>query len=270
MKIGIINHLDNGGKCFDTLLSLGLDTCQLSCWDVTQMTDEVAETLKQEIKDKKINIPAFWAGYSGSLHWDLIDGPLTLGIVPVQYRKKRVKELKAWADFAHKIGIKNIISHFGFIPENMSDPNYWEVVDALREIALHCKDLGMGMWFETGQETPVTLLRTIEEVGTGNLGINLDPANLILYGKGNPIDALDVFGKYVTNIHVKDAIPPTCGTNLGQEVAPGKGSVRFPEFMQKLKKIGYSGEFIIEREISGEQQIKDMKQTITDLKEWWK
>ena len=272
MEIGIINRLTNDGKCFDKLLSLGLRTCQLSCWDCSLQNDpDLAQSIKKEIAEKNINVPAFWAGYSGTIaHWDLIDGPLTLGIVPIQYRRQRIKDLKGWIDFAHKVGIKNIISHFGFIPENMCDPMFWDVVDAIKEIAEYALQFDMGVWFETGQETPVTLLRTIECVDTGNLGINLDPANLILYGKGNPIDALDTFGKYVKQVHVKDGTPPTCGTLLGTEVVPGEGAVRFPEFMAKLKKIGFTGEFIIEREISGEQQIIDMKKTIVDLQNWWK
>lgn len=270
MKIGVINHIPDSGKCFDHLLNLGLNVCQLSSWDVTKNTDENAEKIKAEIKENNIDCRSFWAGYSGLTVWNFLDGPTTLGIVPTQYRRQRIKDLKGWIDFAHKIGIPNIITHFGFIPENMCDPLYWEVVDAIKEIAEYALQYNMGVWFETGQETPVVLLRTIEEIGTGNLGINLDPANLILYGKGNPIDALDVFGKYVEQIHVKDGLPPTCGNNLGVEVVPGEGAVRFPEFMAKLKKIGFKGEFIIEREITGEQQIKDIKRTITDLQEWWK
>ncbi len=106
------------------------------------------------------------------------------------------------------------------------------------------------------------MLRLIKEVGTGNLGINLDPANLILYGKGNPIDALDVFGEYVRNIHAKDGMYPTDPMRLGHEVKVGEGKVRYPEFVKKLDDIGFEGEFIIEREISGEQQRRDIKETI--------
>ena len=91
-----------------------------------------------------------------------------------------------------------------------------------------------------------------------NLGINLDPANLILYGKANPVDSLDVFGEYVVDIHAKDGCYPTDGKNLGREVPIGEGSVNFPVFIQKLKKIGYDGTLIIEREITGEQQSKDI------------
>ena len=126
----------------------------------------------------------------------------------------------------------------------------------------YCKKLGIGFWFETGQETPVTLLRFIEEVGLDNLGINLDPANLLLYGKGNPIDALHVFGKWVRSIHAKDGCPPTTGTELGPEVKVGTGFVRYPEFIPKLLDCGFTGDLTIEREIRGEQQNKDIRDTI--------
>lgn len=193
---------------------------------------------------------------------------MTLGLVPPEYRAQRVEELKRWADFASWIGAPAIITHCGFIPENMTDPEYLPVVDAIREVAQYCADRGIGFWFETGQETPVVLLRTIQRVGTGNLGINLDPANLILYGKGNPIDALDVIGPYVCNVHVKDGLYPTDGDHLGREVPVGQGKVRFPKFLKRLKEIGFDGELIIERETSGEQQVRDIRQAVNDLQRW--
>ena len=115
----------------------------------------------------------------------------------------------------------------------------------------------------------MVLLRVIEELGIGNFGINLDPANLILYGKGNPIDALDVFGQYVRNIHVKDGLYPTNGKELGREVQVGQGKVRFPEFMKRLLEIGFDGELIIEREIAeGEGQNHDIRETVANLQAW--
>ncbi|MBQ6257274.1 MAG: sugar phosphate isomerase/epimerase, partial [Clostridia bacterium] len=110
-------------------------------------------------------------------------------------------------------------------------------------------------------ETPVVLLRLFTAVNTGNLFINLDPANLILYGKGNPIDALDVFGGLVRGVHAKDGFYPTDGLELGQEVTVGDGKVNFPAFLKRLKEVGYDGSLTIEREITGEQQIKDILET---------
>ena len=113
--------------------------------------------------------------------------------------------------------------------------------------------------FETGQETPVTMLRCFEQVGTDNLAVNLDTANLILYGKANPVDALDVFGKYVRNLHAKDGFYPTTGHDLGCEVRIGDGKVDFRALFRKLKELGYDSYVTIEREISGEQQEEDIR-----------
>lgn len=268
MEIGVINMLANGGKCFGHVAQFGLHTCQLCSWNAAEATREIAETVKKESSAAGVRICGFWAGWAGPQAWDFKEGPTTLGLVPEEYRRDRVDTLKKWADFASWIGAPAIITHCGFIPENMTDSAYPGVVEAIHEVADHCNNLGIGFWFETGQETPVVLLRTIQRVGTPNLGINLDPANLLLYGKGNPIDALDVFGQYVRNVHVKDGFCPTDGENLGKEAPPGQGLVRFPEFVKKLKAIGFTGELIIEREIEGEQQIKDIRKTVEDLRLW--
>jgi sugar phosphate isomerase/epimerase len=147
----------------------------------------------------------------------------------------------------------------GFIPENPGDPVYGDLLAALRELAEHCGALGLEFWFETGQETPITLLRTIEDLGLPNLGINFDPANLLMYGKANPLDALDVFGRYVRGVHAKDGEYPTNGRELGVEKPLGQGRVNFPALIGKLRDLGYGGALTIEREISGEQQIADIK-----------
>lgn len=268
MEIGVLNSLRNGGACFDHVEQFGLKVCQLCAWDHAQMTDEVAEMVRRESARTGVRVCAVWAGWSGPAKWNFTEGPTTLGIVPRDQREKRVAELKKGADFAAACGVPAIITHAGFIPENMTDPEFPGVVDALRDVAVYCKERGLGFWFETGQETPVVLLRTFERIGTDNLGINLDPANLIMYGKGNPIDSLDVFGGYVRNVHAKDGLYPTNGEELGAEVPVGTGKVRYPEFIARLKEIGYTGELIIEREISGEQQTRDIRQTVEDLKAW--
>ena len=108
----------------------------------------------------------------------------------------------------------------------------------------------------------MTLLRAMQDiersVGEGTVGINLDPANLILYGKGNPVDALDVFGKYVGGVHGKDGLYPTDGNHLGRETPLGQGKVNYPAFIRRLKEVGYTGPITIEREISGEEQTRDI------------
>lgn len=236
-------------------------------WNPDIWDDQLAEKVADEAKREGVYITSFWAGYCPPCDWNFTTGPITLGLVPAAYRERRITELNRAGLFAKKLGVRAIITHVGFIPENADDPLFHDVVVAVREVAVHLEKLGLEFWFETGQETPVTLLRMIQEVNTPNLGINLDPANLILYGKGNPIDALDVFGKYVRNIHAKDGLYPTDPMKLGEEVKVGTGRVRFPDFVRQLKEIGFSGEFIIEREISGEQQARDILETVKYLQE---
>jgi sugar phosphate isomerase/epimerase len=217
------------------------------------------------MEETGIQVTSLWAGWPGPAAWNLVDGPTTLGIVPDEYREVRSAALKKAGEFAHQVGLPAIVTHLGFIPEEPKSPLFREVVDVVADIATFLKDLGLEFWFETGQETPVTMLRLIHEAGTGNLGINLDPANLILYGKANPIDALDVFGQYVRSVHAKDGLYPTDPMKLGHEVKIGEGRVRFPEFVRRLGEIGYEGAFIIEREISGPQQQADIADSIKYL-----
>ena len=243
---------------FAKLASIELNCCQLNVWNVALHTDENVEKIKAASEKYGIEITAVWAGWDGPCIWNFYDGPATIGIVPAAYREARVRQLKMGADFAYKLGVSDIITHCGFIPENPYDPDFIGVVGAIKHIANYIKPRGQWFLFETGQETPVTILRTIEEVGTGNLGVNLDTANLILYGKASTVDALEVFGKYVRNTHCKDGFYPTDGHNLGKEVALGEGKANFPAIVKKFKELGYTGPYVIEREISGEQQTKDI------------
>ncbi len=268
MQIGVINTLKNGGECFDHVAQFGLNVCQLQSWDVDLASPDIADAVVKSSSAADVGICGFWGGYPGPSNFNFREGPVTLGLVPQEFRAQRVEALKKWADFASRIGAPALITHCGFIPENMTDPEFDPVVEAIAEVASYCRERHIEFWFETGQETPVVLLRTIERIGTGNLGINLDPANLLMYGKGNPIDSLDVFGEYVRNIHVKDGLCPTDGDNLGEEVQVGQGKVRFPKFLQSLRNIGFDGELVIEREISGEKKVEDIRQTVQNLRKW--
>jgi len=265
--IGVMAGLRSGNPTMlNGVVNLGLKACQTCCWDMNFYTRENARKLSEEIWRSSIKVTSLWAGWPGAAVWDFVDGPSTLGLVPRRSRVMRIAALKKAADFAKWSGIPAIVTHLGFIPENPKDKLFQEIVAVVRNIAIYCKKANLEFWFETGQETPVTMLRLLLGTKMDNVGINLDPANLILYGKGNPIDALDVFGKYVKGIHAKDGLYPVDPMRLGHEVRVGEGKVCFPTFIKRLKEIGYKGAFIIEREISGEQQIRDIKKTIVYLK----
>jgi len=259
-KLGLIVSLRSDPKGeIEKVKNLGFQTCQVSCWDVSLYTREVAEKLKQAIVENEVEITTLWAGFSGKAVWNFTEGPLTIGLVPPDKRETRLKELRKASEFAEWIGIESLTTHVGFIPENPNNPIYISLIDVLKEVAEFLEDRGQSFWFETGQETPVTLLRTFEDVGADNLGVNFDPANLIMYGKANPIDALDIIGDYVRDVHAKDGEYPKSGRQLGEEKPLGEGRVNFPVFISKLKELNYSRSLTIEREISGPQQIVDIK-----------
>lgn len=160
------------------------------------------------------------------------------------------------------MGIPTVHTHCGFIPEDPNNRLYHEVVEAIREVASHCQRNGQSLLYEFGQETLVTLLMAILDVGLKNQGMNLDTANLILYGKGNPVDALDVIGTCVRGIHAKDGLYSTDPKNFGQQVSVGQGKVDFPKIIQRLKKLHYQGVITIEREISGPRQEEDIRKAM--------
>lgn len=264
MQIGVcvnFDEIDGMSRKFKDLKSEGFDNCQLISWKPELWNDENLEILKNLTEENGITISAFWCGWEGPCVWNFYDGQLTLGLVPPEYRTMRIKNLCDGANFAHKLGVKNVVTHMGFIPENPNDPQFAPFCVAVRQVAEHLKKNGQYLLFETGQETPVTMLRCFEKVGCDNLGVNLDTANLILYGKANPVDALDVFGKYVMNLHAKDGNYPTNGHDLGCEVRIGDGKVDFKALFKKLHELGYDSYVTIEREIFGEQQIKDIRES---------
>ncbi len=265
MRIGSLVELfqdtDVDGK-FAELRSMGMESCQLVCWDQKLMNEKTADRVNAAVSRHKVDITAFWCGWEGPKVWDFYDGQLTLGLVPEAFRFERMKMLEKGIDFAAMIHVRDVATHVGYMPENPYDPHYQGVLTCLKALVKQCKKNQQNFLFETGQETPVTLKRAIQDIekdtGKGNVGINLDPANLIMYGKANPVDALEVFGEYVMGIHGKDGKYPTDGHMLGEEVPLGEGKVNYPAFVAKLKEIGYAGDITIEREISGEEQKKDI------------
>ncbi|MBQ8254008.1 MAG: sugar phosphate isomerase/epimerase [Clostridia bacterium] len=261
MKLGVLVNLNDGNGIEEKIKAvkdMGFTSCQICCWDMNAYTDENVEKIQNALNENGVTISTLWCGWRGKAAWNFYEGQNTLGLVPNTMREERTEDLLAGSDFGKKLGVTQIATHVGFLPENPMSETYTEIVELLRRIAGHCKENGQYFLFETGQETPVTLRRTIEDIGLPNLGINLDPANLILYGKANPVDALDTFGQYVRDIHGKDGCYPTNGRELGEEKPLGEGKVNYPAFIARLKEIGYDGPITIEREIDGDQQIKDI------------
>jgi sugar phosphate isomerase/epimerase len=242
--------------------AFGLTTCQVH---VGQSPAGLATALKAALAKYQVEATAVMTLGPGKMVWDFYDGPKTIGIVPLPTRAARIDALKRASDLAVQCGIKAVHTHCGFIPEDPNTPSYPDIVAAIHEVAAYCKANGQTFLMETGQETPITLLRAIQDTHLDNIGVNLDTANLILYGKGDPVGAMDVIGKLVRGLHAKDGFYPTDPKSLGEEVAIGKGRVNFPEVIRKLHVIRYTGPITIEREISGARQEEDIRKSITYL-----
>lgn len=269
MEIGVIvNMTDQVGSIFKDLQQAGIRTCQLNTFDEEWLNDDMVNLVTNAAHQYEVEITALWCGWPGPRFWNFYEGQTTLGLVPPLYRLRRLEVLQKGSDFAAKLGVTDLITHVGFIPENPYDPEYSGVVQVLKQLVKHCQSHGQYFLFETGQETPVTLKRTIEDIGLPNMGVNLDPANLIMYGKANPLDAVDMFGDLIRGVHAKDGEYPIDGKNLGQEKRLGEGRVNYPAFIEKLVRMNYKGALTIECEIEGEGHIKEVIHAKKQLETW--
>jgi sugar phosphate isomerase/epimerase len=264
MAVGLMIHVpatpDGPKTVLERVKNLGMTNCFLSLDGyIGKFTPGLAKQMADLLDQYRLTATSAEVVGPGRLVWDFADGPSTIGLVPRASRAARIDALKQTSDFAKLLGIPHLQTHCGFIPENPKDPLYEETVLAIREVAQHCAGNGQQFLMETGQETPTTMLRAIQDVNQPNLGVGLDTANLILYGKANPVDAVDIIGPYVRSVHAKDGKWPTNPMQLGEEVLIGNGSVDFTAVFTKLHKLGYTGAITIERETSGPQQIEDVK-----------
>ncbi len=228
--------------------ALGLPTCQL---ELDDFRPAVLARLAAALPASGLRCTALGTAGPGPSVYNFYDGPLTLGLVPPTFRAQRIQRIQQLSDFARRVGVAVLRIHVGFIPEDPNRGLYREVVEALRQVVGYCRRNGQRFLYETGTETPVTLLRTILDVGLDNQGVNLDTGNFILYGTANPVDSLDVIGRYVENLHAKDGLYPTGPRALGEEVVIPHGKVDFPRLFARLRALDYRGPVTIERETAG-------------------
>lgn len=249
ISIGIITPCNNPDVDLKKVNELGFSHCQLS---IASYSQELANELKNAIKKYDIKPTALICMGPGPYKWDFVDGPSTIGLVPREYRKERIKRLHDGIDFCKEVGISAVHAHFGFIPENPKDSLYIEFVEVMKGIGKYAKEKGVNIYFETGQETPTTLVRVISDIGTGNLFINCDLANLVMYGKSNSIDGLKLMRSFVKELHAKDGVypEPTNTYILGKEKPIPEGEVNFPAVINFLKDTNFEGTLIIENELS--------------------
>lgn len=251
MKIGLLVDItENFEEKIRHAKSLGFDFGQLVVWDMDFYTNENLAALKKLLREINFTVTDLWCGWSGPVVWKYPDKYTTLGLVPKEYRAKRLEELKRGGRFAYELGVKNIISHTGYIPDDPTAEAHIGVVEALKELCSELKERGQTFSFETGEELPLTLSIMMNEIGLENVGVNFDPANFISGGRStNPCDAMELLGSHVTGFHAKDAIPPKFGDFGGKQVPIGEGKVDFEHLFRQLKEFGYKGDIVIEHEM---------------------
>jgi sugar phosphate isomerase/epimerase len=182
----------------------------------------------------------------------------TGGIVPDATWDENWRSIQANADLAERLGLKLVTFHAGFLPHDEKDPTFPKLLSRLRQIADLFARRGIALGLETGQETAETLAAFLRRLDRANVGVNFDPANMILYGKGEPVASLAQLGPWVRQVHVKDAVRTKVPGTWGEEVPVGKGEVVWKDFLAALDRAGFAGPLCIERE-GGRQRVADIR-----------
>lgn len=251
-----------------TAKRLGLTTAQILAPQAPARTPEKTAELQKAFADAGLTVTVVFCGFEGESYADIPTVRRSVGLAPQETRTQRLEEAKRISDFARALGVDAVGLHIGFIPEDQADGNYKPLVQTVVELCDYCADNGQRLHLETGQETAECLLRFLKNVGRGNLGVNFDPANMILYGAGEPLPALRLLASYVRSVHCKDARwAEKPGVEWGIETPLGEGDVDMAKFIATLKEIGYRGPLTIEREIAGEAQAKDFEKGVRLLRQ---
>jgi sugar phosphate isomerase/epimerase len=254
--IGVFASIDAGlGVKLEVAHELGIPTIQLHAPQASSRTPQQAERFLGRLRELGIRLTAVFGGFEGESYADIPTVVRTVGLVPPQTRAVRTQEMKEIADFARRLQCDVVALHLGFVPHDKADPGYAQIVEVTRDLCDHCRRNGQWLHLETGQETAEALVQFLGDVGRENLGINFDPANMILYGSGDPIEALRRVGRRVRSVHCKDGTwSAQPGKEWGREVPFGEGDVGAESFLRTLQEIGYDGPLTIEREIPQEPQ----------------
>lgn len=253
--IGVFVSCDAGlGLPLETVREVGVPTVQLHAPHPESRTPERTAALTRKLQELGITPTCVFAGFAGESYADIPTVERTVGLAPPATRAARLAELKHVADFARELGVDAVGLHVGFVPHDPDDSEYQKLLAATTDICDHAATQAQSVRLETGQEPVDILLRFIKDSGRDNLFVNFDPANMILYGAGEPLPALVKLAPYVRSVHCKDALwSDQPGKTWGQEVPLGQGDVDMEAYLQTLLSIGYHGPLTIEREIPQER-----------------
>ncbi len=238
------------------LQATGIRRIQLAL-DPLREAPDVWSSAPALLKQNGITVVSGMVGCVGEDYSTLETIRVTGGIAPDVTWEQNWKNFQINAEQAQGLGLKLVTLHAGFLPHDEQDPSFAKLKQRLIQVADAFEARGVALGLETGQETAADLLQFLQKLNRPNLGVNFDPANMILYDKGNPIDALRTLGPWIRQVHIKDAVRTSKPGTWGDEVAAGSGEVDWPVFFKTLKAVGFNGDFCIERE-AGTQRVKDI------------
>lgn len=259
-----------GGDPAETLAevkSLGIHCGQLGVPGDLKL-DGAAAAWKAALEAEQFTLVTVFAAYIGEDYADIPTVQRTVGFIPAATRAEREQRTYEVSDFAAALDVKSTACHIGFVPEDAADRDYQEVRAMVRRVCDYAARHGQTFALETGQEPAHVLLSFIRDVARTNLRINFDPANMILYGTGDPIEALGVLGSLVISVHCKDGDwpPRDVPGALGRERPLGEGAVGIERFVEKLKQIGYRAPLNIEHEIADRaERLRDIRNAVSLL-----
>ena len=270
MEIGLVFWAEtNAAATLQQLKSFGLRAGQLGIPPAYSL-DGAAEDFKAALAGEDIILTSAVCAYEGEDYSSVQRVHDTVGFTNSDLRRPRIARTQAVSNFAAELGIRALSCHIGFVPSDANSPLYAELCDVARTICDHCAAHGQDFALETGQETAETLLAFLRDVDRANLKVNFDPANLVMYGLGDPVEALRRLSPHVLSVHCKDGTPPVAGSGqLGSEVALGTGAVDFPAFLRQLRAMHYTGILAIEREEPDTmQRADDIRLAMARLQQW--
>jgi sugar phosphate isomerase/epimerase len=246
---------------------LGIDTVQIACGDPHHASWDEGDNMPEAARKAGFRMTGTMLGFPGEDYTTPETIQKSGGFGDPATRPERLERFKWALERTKALGLVDMMLHAGFLPEP-GHPDRKPFLDTLARVSQLAKEKAITVAFETGQETADLLRRTLDELKCPNLKVNFDPANMILYDKGDPIRAVEILGPDIRSVHVKDAIRTKVPGTWGQEVPLGKGEVNIPRFVETLKKVGYQGPLCIEREVGNqEQRLADIAHGIRVLKE---
>lgn len=246
---------------------LGIDVVQIACGDPHHASWAEGEQMPKAACAAGFRMTGAMLGFPGEDYTTPQTIQKSGGFGDPALRPERLQRLQWALDRTLALGLGNLMLHAGFIPEP-GNPDRKPFLDTLAKVSQLAQAKGILVGFETGQETADLLRLTLDELKCPNLGVNFDPANMLLYDKGDPLRAVEILGPDIRSVHVKDAIRTKVPGTWGEEVPLGQGQVNIKQFIKTLKKVGYRGPLCIEREVgTQEQRFADIAHGIRYLKD---